>query len=213
MFDWLKKHKILVCVLSFIIVLGVPLAIHILFKINSGIPFFEAEWTAGDALGYYGSILSFIGTVVLGILALYQNRLIKEESDKREKLFEQREYERNIPKFTVMSQGSTGNCSNLDFVISNISENVANYVELNDIKILSSNGDTYWSSKKGYSFAVIQPMNSVHVKLDNPSIKIDGYSFHIAMQCVDKYNEIHNYTIIGSYSTAKPFPKFTVEEI
>ena len=29
---------------------------------------FVAEWDAGDALGYYGAILSFIGIVVLGAL-------------------------------------------------------------------------------------------------------------------------------------------------
>lgn len=163
MFNWLKKHKILVCILSFIIILGVPLAIHILFKINSGISFFEAEWTAGEALGYYGSILSFIGTVVLGILALYQNRIIKEESDKRERLLEQREYEKNIPKFSVTPQGASGNCAHFNFAISNISENVANAVELYDIKILSPNGDIYWESKKSYPFSIIPPVNSVTV--------------------------------------------------
>ena len=44
---------------------------------------FVAEWDAGDALGYYGAILSFIGTVVLGALALYQNHIIKTEADKK----------------------------------------------------------------------------------------------------------------------------------
>ena len=44
---------------------------------------FVAEWDAGDALGYYGAILSFIGTVVLGALALYQNRIIKTEAEKK----------------------------------------------------------------------------------------------------------------------------------
>ena len=44
---------------------------------------FVAEWDVGDALGYYGAILSFIGTVVLGALALYQNHIIKTEADKK----------------------------------------------------------------------------------------------------------------------------------
>ena len=50
---------------------------------------FVAEWDAGDALGYYGAILSFIGTVVLGALALYQNRIIKTEADKKAALAEE----------------------------------------------------------------------------------------------------------------------------
>lgn len=213
MFNWLKKHKILVCLLSIVIILGVPLVIHILFKINSGIPFFEAEWTAGEALGYYGSILSFVGTVVLGALALYQNRIIKEESDKRESLLEQREYEKNIPKFTAISQGTSGNCSHLNFAINNVSENVANAAELYDIKILSPENGIYWESEKNYSFDIIPPMNSVKVKLENPNINRDGYTFSIKMKCTDKYNEIHKYMIIGTYFAENCFPKFKIEEI
>lgn len=53
---------------------------------------FVAEWDAGDALGYYGAILSFIATVVLGALALYQNRIIKTESDKKTALAEEQEH-------------------------------------------------------------------------------------------------------------------------
>lgn len=44
--------------------------VHILFKWNSGIDFLVAEWSAGDVLGYIGTILSFVGTIILSILAL-----------------------------------------------------------------------------------------------------------------------------------------------
>lgn len=91
MFEWIKKHKIFVVVLSFFIILGIPFLIHVLFKIHPKNDFWVAEWTAGDLLGYYGAILAFIGTVVLGMLALYQNHIIKVESDRRAELLEQRE--------------------------------------------------------------------------------------------------------------------------
>ena len=81
MFERIKKHKglciIIICIAAFVVVIGVPFGINLLFKIQSNINIFEAEWTAGDALGYYGALLSFIGTVVLGALALYQNHIIK----------------------------------------------------------------------------------------------------------------------------------------
>ena len=48
--------------------MGVPFVINILFKINATTDILVAEWSAGDALGYYGAILSFLGTVVLGAL-------------------------------------------------------------------------------------------------------------------------------------------------
>lgn len=101
MFDWIKKHKIFVFIIAITVTLGVPVIIHIVFKIDSGISFLEAEWEAGDVLAYYGSILSFIGTVVLGALALYQNKLIKEESEKRADIQDRMEYEKNSPKFEI----------------------------------------------------------------------------------------------------------------
>ncbi len=213
MFNWLKKHKILMGLLSIVIILGVPLAIHILFKINSGIPFFEAEWTAGEALGYYGSILSFIGTVVLGILALYQNRLIKEESDKREQIMEQREHERNMPKFTVVSKDSNGNSANLHFVVNNISENNATDIKVFSIKVISPENTVYWQSKIDYTFDCIAANTCVEIKLNNTSIQKDGYIFSMKMNCKDKYNVPHDYSISGIYYVANHFPKFSIEEI
>ena len=56
--------------------------IHILFKWKSNCYWIEAEWNAGDALGYFGDVLSFVGTVVLGYIAVKQteraNKLNKE---------------------------------------------------------------------------------------------------------------------------------------
>ena len=98
MFDWLKRHKILITIISFVIIFGVPLIIHVLFKIKAPNSFWVAEWSAGDLLSYYGSILAFLGTVVLGILALYQNHIIKIEADRRTELLEQREYEKKYAK-------------------------------------------------------------------------------------------------------------------
>lgn len=213
MFNWLKKHKILVCVLSFIIILGVPLAIHILFKINSGIPFFEAEWTAGDALGYYGSILSFIGTVILGVLALYQNRIIKEESDKREELMERQERERNMPKFSVRGQSSRGNCAYLGISINNVSENIATNIKIYDAKIISPKQEIIWKIKKELFFEIIMPINHIIAEFDNISIQDDESQYLIWMQCEDKYNEVHRYKISGIYYAKDHYPQFEIEEI
>lgn len=212
MFNWLKKHKIMVSIVSFVIVLGVPLAIHFAFKIDAVNSLFEAEWTAGELLGYYGSILSFIGTVVLGALALYQNRLIKDESDKIEKRFEQREHERNMPKFVVVSTGSDGQCSHLRFDIQNISENIANTVELYDICILSPDSTLRWESTKKHYFAIIPPLDKITVTLNNPVLNEDGDVFSIKMKCCDKYNESHNYKICGIYHIKNHYPNLTIVE-
>ena len=52
--------------------------IHCLFKIHptEDYDFFVAEWSAGELLQYYGGVLAFSGTVILGALSLHQNEII-----------------------------------------------------------------------------------------------------------------------------------------
>ena len=104
MIDWINKHKVmfaLICEAILLLLIGVPFIINILFKINAAADIFVAEWSAGDALGYYGAILSFIGTVVLGALALYQNHIIKTEADKKAAFAEEQEHAENMPRFFI----------------------------------------------------------------------------------------------------------------
>ena len=56
--------------------------VHVLFKWYSGIDFFVAEWVAGDLLGYIGTALTFVGTIVLSILALQASNKANALSEK-----------------------------------------------------------------------------------------------------------------------------------
>ena len=114
MFEWIKKHKalfIIICVMIFVALIGVPFAINLLFKVDTKINAFQAEWSAGDALGYYGSVLSFLGTVILGALALYQNHMIKEEADKKAALLEEKEQEGIVLTKKVYQLHAQGKCN------------------------------------------------------------------------------------------------------
>lgn len=213
MFDWLKRHKLLIIIISFVIIFGVPLIIHILFKIKAPNSFWVAEWSAGDLLSYYGSILAFLGTVVLGILALYQNHIIKIEADRRTELLEQREYEKNMPKFIATPTGRNGFTSNLRFSIRNISENLASEVELYDIKILKPNNEIFWHTEKTYKQSAISSNEEFRIELDNSSIREDGYTFSLEMQCIDKFNTKHKYMIKGFCEKVDTFPTFKITEL
>ena len=50
-------------------------------SIPPNIGFLEAEWSAGEALLYFGSILSFAGSIILGALDLWQNKIVQEKND------------------------------------------------------------------------------------------------------------------------------------
>lgn len=212
-FDWIKKHWIYVLLLALVIVLGVPFGIHLLFKIHPRVAFFSAEWSAGDALTYYGSVLSFVGTVVLGALALYQNRLIKIEADKRAAILEEKEHEKNMPRFAVKSRGCRGNCSYFHFDIKNISDNSATEIKIFNIHISAGDGRKLWDSSKAYVYDSIAANSQIEVKLDNPSVQEDGSMFSMQMKCRDKYNEFHQYIINGIYHIKNYYPQLEITEL
>ncbi len=69
---WISKHKKIIMLFCCALVLFPIAIIHILFKIKTNFYWLQAEWKAGDILSYWGDVLSFIGTVVLGYIAISQ---------------------------------------------------------------------------------------------------------------------------------------------
>lgn len=56
----------------------IAIVVHVLFGIHPKNDFFVAKWTAGE-------ILTYIGTISLGLLALWQNQKFKDENDRLQK--------------------------------------------------------------------------------------------------------------------------------
>lgn len=73
------KHYKKIGIIIGIITIIIPFFINEFYKTGKG---YVTLWEAKDVLAFYGSYVSFIGTVLLGILALYQNKIFKEENDK-----------------------------------------------------------------------------------------------------------------------------------
>ena len=213
MFDWLKNHKKLIAFTIFMVIFGVPLIIHILFKLHPNVDFFVAEWTAGELLSYYGSILAFLGTVILGALSLYQNQIIKQESDKRTALLEQREHESNMPRLKLRYNGSQGNLQKMQLEIENISENIANDIILYDVKLLSANKEVLWDKKSAIHLDTLQANNKISIYLGNPALSENNCCFKMKMKCNDKYGDIHSYKIWAFCNTISCTPHFQIEEI
>lgn len=76
--ELLRKHWIGAWVIASI---GYALVIHIMFCIEAKNKYLVAHWSAGD-------LLSYTGTVTLGLLALWQNKKLQEENDTAQKRLE-----------------------------------------------------------------------------------------------------------------------------
>lgn len=69
---WISEHKKITLFFCLLLVFLPIIVIHILFKIKTDVYWIQAEWEAGEILGYFGDVLSFIGTLVLGYIAISQ---------------------------------------------------------------------------------------------------------------------------------------------
>ena len=103
MLAWIKKHIILticLCVLIFI----VPLVlVHVLFKTTAPHNWFVAEWGAGELLAYIAGFEALLGTVILGLVSVYQN---DKANATNERLMEMQEEQR---RFQVKEKASPVN--------------------------------------------------------------------------------------------------------
>lgn len=68
-------------VLLIVLVVGAPLVINESYKAPICDKYIT-KWTAADALVYYGATLSFIGTVILGALTVWQNKKAQETNSR-----------------------------------------------------------------------------------------------------------------------------------
>lgn len=98
--NWIKTHKTLVAIIT-VLVFALPLVVvHFLFKWHSGIPWLEAEWLAGDVLGYIAGFEALLGTVVLGSVTIYQSTPRSDRVDNHRQS-KQRSYDRGCLFNTV----------------------------------------------------------------------------------------------------------------
>lgn len=66
-----------------IVTLIVPFIINESYKVGAG---YITKWGAADVLSFYGSYLTFIGTVILGAVAIYQNKKAHQLNEQLQKL-------------------------------------------------------------------------------------------------------------------------------
>lgn len=124
--DILKSKIIRFFILALVIA---PLLLElIVYLVTKGILFF-----AGEILLYYGSLVAFVGTVLLALVAWKQNNAAEETNkrlaDANDKLIEN-EKMRVSPLFQLLW---TSAGVDIEFNLANASQNTASYVVLSDL--------------------------------------------------------------------------------
>lgn len=199
MFDWMKKNWSTVLIVIIIVIIIVPFLINIAFKVNAINNLFKAEWNAGDVLSYYGDILSFIGTVSLGLLSLWQNKKIEEKSNEHTRYLENIEKIKNLPELKIAHELSNGQLQNLKIRISNISNNIAKNITVSPLKIFDNQDLIQYSSPDpDVNQDYIQPMQSITVSFNNEPInRLSSKKISFLITYFDKFGEDHTIEVVS----------------
>lgn len=198
MIDYVKKHKWYLIVGGILLTFGVPFVLHCLFKIYPSNKFFAAEWSAGEFLTYYGSILSFLGTASLGILALWQNQIIEQKTIDYNKMLQQMETKKNMPKLRCVYKSSNGNFANIITHIENVSENIASRITATNLEVR----DEQNAIVKTSTLAKLDKdtlCGGEHTILSFTNEPLCGNNLNVSFRftCIDKYESIHYYEVFG----------------
>lgn len=197
MFEWIIKQKRKIIIILIILLVGVPFIVHCLFKINSGDSFWVSAWTAGEFLAYYGSMLSFVSTIILSILVLWQNEMIRNESNKHTELLEEMEKSKCCPFFSISFISEKVNHSSIEIEIQNISENIAI-----DIQLIEINGTLKRKNKFVEFLGNLKPQDTLRVNLGNEFLE-DKEIIQMLIQCKDIYGSNRSYAVRGGFNSPK----------
>lgn len=79
----MKKRKIFLYIIvsAIICFVAIPLIVNWMFKNSAPLAILQAEWGAGEAMGYISGMMSFIGTIFLGGVSWKQNNDLQKRQD------------------------------------------------------------------------------------------------------------------------------------
>jgi len=135
-----KTYKIIIYVAIAVLIIGalgiLPFIINWIYSQKAPLDFFVTLFDASDFLVYYASALSFLGTLILGVLTLFQNKRAQEKTDeinqlklelqKKSMVLAEERYEKEndnaiIPKLEISISGYSGNYMNPRIKVRNVS--------------------------------------------------------------------------------------------
>ena len=211
---------ILSAILVGVIVVFLPFIVEKLYYTKAPLKFFEVSYEAKDFLSYYGSVLSFAGATILGILTLLQNKKAQEKSDEVNRL--QLELQKKsmasantIPKFEISLHAYNGNYANLSLSLKNVSSVFASNISFISFLIQNEDGSEIADVKqliaKHHSLSSAQ---ETVIETNTPNMVVGSgrevsfyknVKFVLSFSCEDEMGNTHYYRATISIPSTKDF--------
>lgn len=214
---FIKEHRkavYAIALLLLIIIIGIPIMINFLYKQSAPTTFFVTEWEAADALSYYGAVLTFLGTITLSALALWQNHQIKVGNDKHFALLEQMEKAKDALHFKIQVIALLDNASKAKIELSNLTENIAYSISISKLQIINrDNGKVYWEHSKKKTYDHLGAFMGWKIDLNNPKIPSAEYFMIFIISYDDKYGKSYSLRATGLWDDVKQELHFEIAEV
>lgn len=133
----------------------------------------------------------------LSVLALWQNEMIRNESNKHTKLLEEMEKSKCCPFFSISFISEKVNHSSIEIEMQNISENIAI-----DIQLIEINGTVKRKNKYVEFLGNLKPQDTLRVNLGNEFLE-DKENIQMLIQCKDIYGSNRSYVVRGEFNSPK----------
>ncbi len=213
LFIYLIEHKnyaISLLLIVLVIIVVIPFIINCLFKLVSPCNLLIAEWDAGDALIFYGAVLSFFSTTLLSALALWQNHVIKEENNKHTAILERMEKAKNQPFLVIDEVSGQENAKDLSFYVKNMSNNIAHNITFFNFCIIDNAGNVVKKMNKKANTDFLTCSSKYRINLANPPFSEKTHRICFDIQYYDMLGEKHELNAIGIFADTITVPKFTL---
>ena len=220
--EFVKEHPstkryivfaIIIIALVLSLIFGIPLLINCAYNTPASCSCFAVDWEAKDALGYYGSVLGFLGTVIFSALALWQNHIIQQANIKHTQLLDQMEQAKSAPILSVSAAGSNYRAANLYISIHNISKNIAEKLYAYGFAIVDETGTTLWRDDETLSIDHLYDSKIWDIELENPQVTSCNHQFVFEIRYSDIVGNMHMCKVVGSFSDKISLPQFRVTEV
>ncbi|PKM40978.1 MAG: hypothetical protein CVV04_00515 [Firmicutes bacterium HGW-Firmicutes-9] len=126
--DWIKKHIWQTAMIGFSLFFLPLILVHIAYRIPAISPWFASTWQAGELITYIAGFEAFLGTVVLGLVAIRQNDKSNELNERMLNAEEKRDLFERQPIIDVLDCSISQGLSR-DFFESEAIKNSKCYVE------------------------------------------------------------------------------------
>lgn len=155
----------------FLILFLAPIVVIAVFALKEYV-LNQIDLSAGDWAGLWGAAFAYWGTVILGILAFWQNTQVQENND----LLINFEKNKVAPVFSLVLEGYQGLLQNLQFKLTNCSDNLACNLNVSDLEInkITVQGDSVFISRtpvvNSEKISILETHSHINLEYKNNSV-------------------------------------------